>query len=67
MIDKINSIEELVNKYPESISFLSEHGIRCIRCGEPIWGTIETAAKEKGFSIEMIDELVKKLNEYIKQ
>lgn len=54
-------IEELVNNYPFSVKFLMEKGIRCIMCGEPIWGTLEEAAKEKDFSDEEINEFVKEM------
>ena len=54
-------IEELVNNYPFSVKFLMEKGIRCIMCGEPIWGTLEEAAKEKNFSDEEIKEFVKEM------
>lgn len=56
------SIEELVNQFPQSVKFLSEKGIRCIRCGEPIWGTLYSAAQEKGFSEAEISALLKDLN-----
>jgi hypothetical protein len=39
-----------------------EQGIRCLRCGEPIWGTLESAAKEKGFSDAQIEKFTKDLN-----
>ncbi len=51
-------IEELVNNYPFSVRFLMEKGIRCIMCGEPIWGTLEEAAQEKGFSEADIEGFV---------
>lgn len=60
-ISKDITIEELVTKYPKSVSFLMEKGIRCLACGEPIWGTLESAATEKGYSPEQIDELVVEL------
>jgi len=47
-------IEELVDNYPFSVRYLMEKGIRCIMCGEPIWGTLEEAAKEKEFDDEAI-------------
>jgi methionine synthase II (cobalamin-independent) len=56
-------IEDLVNMFPESVSYLMEKGIRCLRCGEPIWGTLESAAKEKGFKEQDILIFVKDLNE----
>lgn len=62
MIKKDILIEELVEKYPFSVRFLMENGIRCIMCGEPIWGTLEEAAQEKGFSDERINEVVEELN-----
>lgn len=55
------TIEELVDKKPESIAFLRDKGIKCIACGEPIWGTFEEAAKQKGFSDEEIEQLLKEL------
>lgn len=62
MITKNTAIEELVDKYPAAVQFLSENGIRCIRCGEPVWGTLEEAAREKGFNQEDIDQVVDRLN-----
>ncbi len=57
-IEKDISIEELVTDYPKSVSFLMDKGVKCIACGEPIWGTLESVAQEKGFSEQDIDKLV---------
>lgn len=54
-------IEELVNNYAFSVRYLMEKGIRCIMCGEPIWGTLEEAALEKDFSDADIDDFVKEM------
>lgn len=54
-------IEDLVSHYPFSVKYLSEKGIRCIACGEPIWGTLEEAALEKGFDQDQIEVFVKEL------
>lgn len=62
MIGKEIEIEELVREYPFSVRFLMEKGIKCIACGEPVWGTLEEAAKEKGFSDEHILKLLEELN-----
>ena len=62
MISKEINIEELVERVPDAVQYLSRAGIRCIRCGEPIWGTPEEAAREKGFSTEDIDRFVVDLN-----
>ena len=56
-------IEELVDNYPFSVRYLMEQGIRCIMCGEPIWGTLEEAAEEKGFGKEDISRFVREMKE----
>jgi methionine synthase II (cobalamin-independent) len=61
-INKEIEIEDLVKIYPESVTFLMEKGIRCLRCGEPIWGTLENAAKEKGFNENEIEGFINELN-----
>ena len=45
MVNKPNltldiEIEDLVREYPQAAGFLTKKGVRCIRCGEPIWGTL---------------------------
>ncbi len=62
-IEKDILIEDLVEDYPFAEEFLRVRGIKCIRCGEPIWGTLEDACKEKGFSDQEIEQIVKDLNE----
>ena len=54
-------IETLVEEYPFSVRFMMDKGIRCIMCGEPIWGTLEEACIEKNFSTEDIDKVVEEL------
>ncbi len=66
VVTKDTTIEELVDKVPGSVKYLMEKGIRCIVCGEPIWGTLEEAAEEKGFGPEDIEQFVKDLNELVK-
>lgn len=63
MITKHIQIEDLVTEYPFSVKYLAEHGIRCIACGEPIWGTLEEAAKEKGFADEQIEAFIEEMNQ----
>lgn len=62
IVDKSTTIEDLVQEIPSAVTYLAKNGIRCIRCGEPIWGTLEEAAKEKGFSDVEIQEFVQALN-----
>ncbi len=55
-------IEELISALPEAVTYLMQQGIRCMVCGEPMWGSIEQAAREKGFSSEQIGGFVRDLN-----
>ncbi|HCX98960.1 MAG TPA: DUF1858 domain-containing protein [Bacteroidales bacterium] len=62
MLTKDITIDELVEKVPDSVTFLREKGLVCIQCGEAIWGTLEDLAKSKGFSDEEIADIVTNLN-----
>lgn len=59
-IEKSILIEDLVEAHPELIGPLKRFGIACIRCGEPVWGTLEETALDKG--IPNIDEIVEEMN-----
>ena len=61
-LSKNIEIEDLVKLKPDSVVYLMEKGIRCLRCGEPIWGSLETAAKEKGFNDKEISKFVAEIN-----
>jgi hypothetical protein len=60
-------IEDLVQQMPEAVTYLMRNGIKCLACGEAVWGTLELAAKEKGFSDQEITIFVHDLNEIQKQ
>ena len=61
-IEKDITIEELVETVPASVKYLMNEGIKCIACGEPIWGTLEEAALEKGFNEKDVYRFVEELN-----
>ncbi len=63
MISAEMLIEDLVAQHPRSVRYLMQKGIRCIVCGDPIWGTLGSAAREKGFTDEEIAIIVDELNE----
>ena len=67
VIDRTITIEDLVREHPASVTFLMEKGIKCLVCGEPIWGTLESSAREKGYDDQQIDGLVQELKEYLEQ
>jgi len=64
MIDKNIYIEDLVHDYPEVIGPLSEMGIICIACGEPVWGTLEELLIKK--ELNNLDEIIAEINKIIK-
>lgn len=56
-------IEQLVELKPDAVGYLFHKKIRCIRCGEPVWDTIEEAARLKDYTEAEIDELIDDLNQ----
>jgi hypothetical protein len=61
MITPDTTIEELITAVPSSVTYLMRKGIKCLACGEPIWGTLGQAAQEKGFSDQEIETFVRDL------
>jgi methionine synthase II (cobalamin-independent) len=61
-ITKDTWIEDLVDMKPDAVQYLAEKGIKCIACGEPVWGSLEQAAREKGFTDEDIAGFADDLN-----
>ena len=51
----------MIESIPASVEYLMKEGIRCIVCGEPIWGSLEEAAEEKGFKHDDIERFVNDL------
>ncbi len=64
-IRRETTIEEIVSDYPELVRPLMEYGIKCVVCGEPIWGTVEENAQEKG--IENLDQIIVQLNKIVNE
>jgi methionine synthase II (cobalamin-independent) len=61
MIDKTMFIEDIVRDYPEVIAPLAEAGLACVKCGEPLWGTLEELAERK--KITNLDDIIADLNQ----
>lgn len=64
-IDKFITIEELVRNFPQAVQFLMAKGISCIACGEPVWGTLEDNARQKGMDDKTIEQIVAELNQFL--
>jgi Ni,Fe-hydrogenase I small subunit len=61
-IEPTTTIEELVESVPGVVSYLIHQGLPCIVCGQPLWGTLEEMAREKGRSDEEIERLIIDMN-----
>lgn len=56
---------EVVELYPEAVPVIQEYGLHCVGCFASSFDTIEAGCKVHGMSDEIIDELIKKVNETI--
>ena len=59
------TIEELIDRFPEAVTYLMDQGIRCIRCGEPMWGTLGDAMAEKRIPADRQQELLSQLLSFV--
>jgi hypothetical protein len=57
-----NTIEEIVLEKKEAVKYLMDKGIRCIRCGEPIWDKLKDVLEAKGFSDEEKLKILQEIN-----
>ena len=64
-ITKADDIEFITNQFPEAMLYLIKKGVCGISCGVPVWGTIESVAKEREFSDSEIDKIVSELNNFL--
>jgi hypothetical protein len=65
VITKQDEIEFILRGIPEALPYLMKKGVCGISCGEPTWGILESAAKEKGFTDSEIDNIVNNLNNFL--
>jgi len=61
-ITRQTTIEKLIEQNNDAIGFLAHKKIRCVRCGESVWDTLEHAARQAGYPEEEIDQLIDDLN-----
>ena len=63
MMTRDIKIDDLIREHFDAVGFLIQHGLPCVVCGEPFWGTLEDLARQKNWSDEQIDALVTEFNE----
>lgn len=61
-INKKMKIEEILDKYPETLGVFMEHGFHCIGCAAASFETIEDGAKSHKIDV---DKFVEELNKAI--
>ncbi len=59
------TIQELIEKYPESVDILVKYGFHCIGCAMAAYENLEQGAKAHGLDGKKLDELIKELNALI--
>lgn len=57
------SVETIVQTYPKAVGWLVMHGIVCVACGEPYWGTIGELMEKK--KISKPEVILDELNEFL--
>ncbi len=61
-ITKDNTIEEVVNQYPETTMVFMKHGLHCVGCHVSAFESIEEGAMAHGIDV---DALVADLNKVV--
>ena len=60
-----SKVEEIVERYPKAVGWLVKHGIICVVCGEPFWGTLGELMEKK--NIKNQGKILKDLDEFLKE
>ena len=58
-------VEDIVSNYPESVGYLMEREIICIRCGAPVWGTLDELLESKG--VKDKNGFISELNSFLEK
>jgi hybrid cluster-associated redox disulfide protein len=62
MINRRMSIEEVVKKYPQTVSTFQRHGLGCLGCQAALFESIEDGAEVHGIDVDaLIADLNKEL------
>ncbi len=54
MINKFMSIEDVIKKYPETVTVFEEYGLGCIGCQAALFENIEQGAEVHGIDVEAL-------------
>jgi hypothetical protein len=57
------AIEDLIETYPDAVSYLIQKGLPCVVCGEPFWGTLKELAEQNGWDEKKLAEFIEEFNQ----
>lgn len=57
-ITRNTEIADLVTALPEAVTYMNTKGIRCIRRGQPVWGSIEDLLRLKNLRDKDVNKCV---------
>ena len=63
-ITKEMGIQDIVEKYPETVEVFFKHGLHCLGCAAARFETLEQGAGAHGIDV---DKMVKDLNKAVKE
>ncbi|MEM7819231.1 MAG: DUF1858 domain-containing protein [Candidatus Aenigmatarchaeota archaeon] len=66
IITKDTSLGEVVRKYPETINIMFDYGLHCVGCHVALYETIEQGAISHGMTKKELDEMLREMNNAIK-
>ena len=62
MVTSETKVDEMVDEFPDTVKFLMARGLPCVVCGEPFWGTLGELCRQKKWTDEQIEGLVRDFN-----
>lgn len=54
MITADDSVEDLLEKFPQVNRYLMRKGIICVQCGETFWGSLGELIRQKDMDVEQV-------------
>lgn len=64
-ITKDTNLGQMLFSYPQIAEVLLDYGLHCVGCFANSFDSLEAGSKVHGFSEELVDEIVDRVNEVI--
>jgi len=61
LISEEIQVEDLIGNYPDALKILLEFNLRCIICGEPVWGNLGELIRDHKLSAQDTEKLLSRL------